>query len=462
MIYYNIMCGILGIYGDEDNSNIEVYEGLQALQHRGQDSVGIANENIIIKYQGLVKDNFTVNDLNNLKSNSCVGHVRYGTNGLVNSIQPLYSSFPTRITLCHNGNIINIHQLKLILKRDFNIDTNSKSDSDILLTLFSCKLYSLLNSFWQKGEITSNIINQVSNYLHENVRGSFSLIILIQNYGMIVIRDPKGIRPLIWGIKNNKQIISSESSALTLLDYQIKRDIYPGETIVFENKGLIKFFYYNNSKLTPCLFEYIYFSRPDSVVEKINVTEARIKIGTLLGNKILKTWHNHDIDIIVPVPDTSVIFATGVQEILNIPMRGGFIKNRYVDRTFIMKNFNMITKNIKRKLSPNKEIIKNKNILIIDDSIVRGNTSKHIVEQARKCGAKKIYFASCSPIVKNTNQYGIYIPTKTELLAFENSVNDMRKKIGADYLIFNDLQPIINELRQMNPKIDNFEISMFQ
>ena len=192
------MCGILGIYGNDNNSNIEVYEGLQSLQHRGQDSVGIANENIIIKYSGLVKDNFTIDDLNNLKSQTCVGHVRYGTNGLTDNIQPLYSSFPTRITLCHNGNIINIDELKTTIKRDFSIYTNSVSDSEILLTLFSCKMYSLLSGFWKKYYITSDIINQVSDYLHDNVIGSFSLIFLIQNYGMVVIRDKKGIRPLIW------------------------------------------------------------------------------------------------------------------------------------------------------------------------------------------------------------------------------------------------------------------------
>ena len=456
------MCGILGIYGNEDNSNIEIYEGLQALQHRGQDSVGIANENIIIKYQGLVKDNFSIDDLNNLKSNSCVGHVRYATNGLTTCIQPLYSSFPTRITLCHTGNIMNIDELKTILKNDFSINTESRSDSDILLTLFSCKMYSLLHGFWKKYDITSDLINQISNYLHEIIHGSFSLIILIQNYGMVVIRDKRGIRPLIWGTKNNSQIISSESSALTLLDYQIKRDVYPGETIVFENKGFVRLYRYDRSILTPCLFEYIYFSRPDSVIERINVTQARIKIGTLLGKKILQTYPHNDIDIIVPVPDTSVIFATGIQDILKKPIRNGFIKNRYVDRTFIMKDSQMITKNIKRKLSPNKEILANKNLLIIDDSIVRGNTCRHIIQQARKCNANKIYFASCAPIVKNTNQYGIYIPTKSELLAFEKSIDEIKTSIGADYLIFNDLQPIINELRQINPKIDNFEVSMFK
>ena len=456
------MCGILGIYGDKEDINLEVYEGLQALQHRGQDSVGIANSDCIIKYPGLVKDNFTVEDLNNLKSTCCIGHVRYGTNGLVNSIQPLYSTFPRRITLCHNGNIINTKELIELLKRDYNIITHSFSDSEIILTLFCCKLYSLLNNFWYKSQITPQIINQVSNYLHDSVQGSFSLLLLIQEYGMIVIRDNCGIRPLIWGKKGNNHVIASESSALTLLDYTRERDIFAGETLIFENRGLIKSFKNNLSKLTPCLFEYIYFSRPDSVVEKINVTQARINIGRILGKKILETWPNHDIDIIVPVPDTSVIFATGIQDILQIPIRQGFIKNRYVDRTFIMKNFQMINKNIKRKLSPNKEIIANKNILIIDDSIVRGNTSRHIVQQARKCNAKKIYFASCAPIVKNTNQYGIYIPTKTELLAFEKSVDKMKDTIGADFLIFNDLNHIINKLRQMNPKIDNFEVSMFK
>ena len=279
---------------------------------------------------------------------------------------------------------------------------------------------------------------------------------------MIAIRDNFGIRPLIFGKKDNTYIISSESVALNLLDYDIIRDVKAGESIIFKNDEREPIFdFYENSTLQPCLFEYLYFARPDSVIDNINVNEARILIGNIIGKKMKEIWNCNNIDYIIPVPDTSITFANGIQEIIKRPLREGFIKNRYIDRTFIMKNKNIIQKNIKRKLSAIKNSFENKNVLIVDDSIVRGNTSKHLIQMIKNYGCKKIYFASCSPMIKNTNKYGIYIPTKEELISFQRNEDEIKRELGIDYLIYNDLEKIIQELRNLNKNIDGFEISMF-
>ena len=451
------MCGIIAILSK--SANINVYEGLQALQHRGQDSCGIANETTCIKYPGLVKNAFTSKDILKLNSNLAIGHVRYATNNLKDYSQPLsYKIKDRNIYLCHNGNIINTTLLRNILITTYNVDLAKEvSDSELLLILFGEKLKELNKN---KEFIFDNTIKYIFEFLSQLIDGSYSLSIIIEGYGIIIHRDCKGIRPLIWGSKQNNHVIASESSSLSLLNFPIKRDVLPGETIIFkQNKEPIHYQTHSNT-LSPCLFEYIYFSRQDSTIDQINVTKARLAIGSLLGEKILK--QNLDIDIIIPVPDTSMTFALGIQSILKIPIGEGFIKNRYVDRTFIMQNHDIIRTNIKRKLSPNPFIIKDKNILIIDDSIVRGNTSKHIVEQSKNCGAKKIYFGSCAPIISNINNYGIFIPTKTELISYKKTINDMEKILNVDKLIFNDLHLIVELLKNFNFNIKNFETSMFQ
>lgn len=455
------MCGIIGIHSFHKNENIfyEIIEGLMCLQHRGQDSVGICNEFCVKKYNGLVKYAFQNENPNKLECNNYIGHVRYGTNGISENIQPFYNLFPRRISLCHNGNIINTKEIINIINDKYHISLDTQSDSEIILSVFSCKLYELIS---KKNEITQYTIFETIDYLHEILKGSFCLLIIIKDYGMIAVRDKNGIRPLIWGQKSENNIISSESVALNLLDYDIVRDVNPGETIIFLNNSKDIFHKtYKNSLLSPCLFEYIYFARPDSCIDKINVNEARIKIGNILGEKIKLNWNYKEIDYIIPVPDTSVTFAHGIQEILNIPIREGFIKNRYIDRTFIMKNKNIIQQNIKRKLSGIENCFTNKNVLIVDDSIVRGNTSKHLIEMVKKYDCKNIFFASCSPIVKNTNEYGIYIPTKKELISFNKTEEEIKRKLGVDYLIYNDLQPIIEGLKKLNKHISTFEISMF-
>lgn len=457
------MCGIIGIHSNIKNKHIfyEIFEGLMCLQHRGQDSVGISNEHSVKKYDGLVKYAFQSENISDLLCQNYMGHVRYGTNGLSNDIQPFYSIFPRRISLCHNGNITNTKEIKEMIYEKYHILIDTQSDSEIILSIFSCKLYELLHN--DTNVISDDKIYSVIHFLHEILQGSYSLLIIIKDYGMISIRDKRGVRPLIYGKKDNNYIIASESVALNLLNYKIIRDLMPGESIIFKNNTNDPIFhYYQDSFLTPCLFEYIYFARPDSTIDNINVNEARIKIGNLLGTLIKKSWsHYTDIDYIIPVPDTSITFANGIQEELNLPLREGFIKNRYIDRTFIMKNKNIIQQNIKRKLSGIENSFKDKNVLIVDDSIVRGNTCKHVISMVKNYGCKKIYFASCSPVIKNTNKYGIYIPTQEELISYQRNEEEIRKELQVDYLIYNDLDKIIACLKELNNEIKNFEISMF-
>ena len=451
------------IHDTKNNHQIpyDIFEGLISLQHRGQDSTGIANQTSIINKRGLVKNSFSHDELATLTSNCGIGHVRYTTNGTSNGCQPLYCPFPRRITLCHNGNITNVEELRNILVQRFGMISHSQSDSQILLYLYSSKLHALL-------KINNNILNatvleEVSNFIHENVCGSYCINIIIENYGMISIRDKHGIRPLMIGGNNeNYTIVCSESAALNVLGYEIHRDVMSGETIICENNGAIFSFRYKHCTTIPCLFEYIYFARSDSIIEGINVLDARIALGHLMGNKIKQLYDIQDIDVIIPVPDTSVTFVNGIQDILQKPMRHGLIKNRYIDRTFIMKSGQTIKQNIKRKITGNKSVFENKSVLIVDDSIVRGNTSRHIVKLVRQYNVRKIYFASCSPVVRNTNVYGIHIPTREELISYKLSENDIRKYLGVDHLIYNDLDEVINALKQLNPLVDGFEVSMFK
>ena len=456
------MCGIIGIISYEKKNTIvqELLEGLMTLQHRGQDSAGIATEDVIIKKPGLVKYAFSDTNLENLNTQICIGHVRYKTNGVYNNIQPLHNILPRRVTMCHNGNIINTDEMKKLLKSKYNVIQNTNSDSEIILTIFSCRLYEIMVE--TKEELNQFHIGKVTEFLHENLVGSFSLVIIIEDYGLVAVRDKNGTRPLIWGENDNSAIISSESVTLKHLDYVIIRDVNPGETIILKkNSGEIYHHQYELSYLKPCLFEYIYFARPDSILDKLAIHKSRIAIGRLLGEKMKDTWNCDDIDIIVPVPDTSITFANGIQDVINKPLREGLIRNRYIDRTFIMENFKMIRTNIRRKLSGIESVFKNRNVLIVDDSIVRGNTSRHIIEIARNFGAKKIYFGSCAPIISNTNKYGINIPTKNELISYNRDESDIAEYLGVDYLIYNDLDKITQKLMEINSNFDGFETSMF-
>lgn len=471
-----IMCGIVGIHSNVVETNqitYEMLEALMAVQHRGQDSVGISIESRIIKHPGLVKYAFQHDDLSTMSGHNCIGHVRYATNTVIDHIQPIYMSLPRRITLCHNGNIRNIETIREILYKEHQCISKTLSDSELILQLFCCELYKYLSH--KRIPFTNQLIQEVIDILHSTLDGSYSLLILIEDYGMIAVRDPKGIRPLVWASKSSgspsqthadMHMIASESVAPDLVHYKIQRDVYPGETIIFQNKGPI--LHYRTKRvpcaLEPCVFEYLYFARTDSIIERISVHNARIQIGRTLAQKMLRDWSDEickSIDVIVPVPDTSITFANGIHDVLRIPVREGFVKNRYIDRTFIMQSSQLIQKSIKRKLCGIPDVFRDKCILIVDDSIVRGNTSAHIVQMAREYGAKKVFFASCSPIVRETNEYGIYIPTKKELVSHERNQEEIGERIGVDSLIFHDLCIITELLKQMNSSIQGFETSMF-
>ena len=441
------MCGIIGVTSKSNNASLLVYEGLTHLQHRGQDSAGICTQSKSVKKHGLVKNIFSENDITDLMTNTSIGHVRYGTNSNhdSNTIQPI---FQNNVFLVHNGNIINTDEIMSITGNSFT------SDSAYILDLFHFKLR-------EYKEITYENIFEIVHFMMKTLKGSYSVLLLIHGFGMVVFRDIYGIRPLIYGKKANDYVVCSESSVIDLLEFQKVRDVKNGEIIVFEEGHMprfrkcdIKGGYY------PCLFEYIYFARIDSVIDNISIYDARYKMGQLLGIKINKLQLN-DIDIIVYVPESSVIFALGVQDTLQLPLQCGFVKNNYVERTFIMQNDKLINKNIKRKVNGVYNVLNGKNVLIVDDSIVRGNTCSHIVYLAKKNGAKKIYFGSGAPPVLYENHYGIYIPEQNQLIAYNRNYNDIADIIGVNRVIYNDLYEIVNVLKQMNPTLDGFETSMF-
>lgn len=442
------MCGIIGIISKNNDVPLKLYEGLCHLQHRGQDSAGICNETTNIKKDGLVKDVFEERDLTSLMSNIGMGHVRYGTTGGFEdkAIQPLVESVnATRISMCHNGNVTPVTK----------IGKQFHSDSEYLLDLF-CELY-------EEREIitpTYKVIFEICDKMMNTVKGSYSVIILIEGFGLVSFRDPFGVRPLCYGVQDNDFLIASESLAIDILNFQFIRDVHPGEVIVIEHNQLPRFFQHSHSHLYPCLFEYFYFSRDDSIVDGINVYDSRFNMGKLLGEKI-KSMNINDIDMIIPVPDSSFVFALGVQECLKILIKKGLVRNNYVDRTFIMKNNQIIQKNIRRKLNAVKSVMQNKNILIIDDSIVRGNTSSYIVNLVKKAGANKVYFGSGAPPILYPNKYGIYIPDRNDLIAVDRTSQDIADILGCNKVIFNDLSNVIHCLRAMNPTVEGFETSMF-
>ena len=390
-----------------------------------------------------------------------LGHTRYKTNNIKDSFQPfILTNSKLKMYFSHNGNIINVNLVEELLLNSFNIE-NKEFFSDSYL-LFQLIFYFLINDMEDLVR-HQNIVN-LSNYLHKHVIGSFSIIMYIDNYGMVIMKDKYGIRPLVYGKNQEGDIlVSSESCSLNnVLNYQLIQEVGPGETIVFSNNdNLANFHYkYKDSFLSPCLFEYIYFSRLDSIVNNISIYNSRYELGKLLGKIILK--QKKKIDFIIPTPETSRIYAYGMSEIMNIPIQECIIKNRYINRTFIIENKNQIEENIKRKFSVIKEIIKDKNVILLDDSIVRGNTSKNIIKLLRDCGVNKIIFGSAAPKIYNTNKYGIYIENKQELVTYKNKTNlEIANFIGADEIYYNNIQDVVKLIKSLNKNIKNMELSMF-
>jgi amidophosphoribosyltransferase len=460
------MCGIIGIV-DNNSVNQSLFDGLTVLQHRGQDSAGIAtchkNNLFQKKAKGLVNDIFDTKDMLELQGNLGIGHVRYPTAGShsIDEAQPFYVNSPYGIALAHNGNLDNSELLRDELLVNDRRHIHTQSDTEVLLNIFAHELLNVESSSFKVPDLFNAI-----NGVHKRCSGAYAVVALIAGYGLVAFRDIHGIRPLILGRKKNSSgysyIVSSESVALDLLGYETVRDLEPGESIFIDIKGKMhNSIYAENLDLNPCIFEYVYFSRPDSIIDGINVQEARMRMGKQLANKILREWADNDIDVIIPIPDTSRTAALEMAIRLNKNYREGLIKNRYIGRTFIMQGQAVRKKSVRYKLNPLVSEFKNKNVLLVDDSIVRGTTSKEIVQMARDSGAKKVYFASASPPIRFPNIYGIDMPSKNDLIANGKETEEICKEIGADKLIYQDIDDLVYAVQAGNTDIKKFETSVF-
>jgi amidophosphoribosyltransferase len=460
------MCGIVGIVATS-SVNQDLYNALLMLQHRGQDAAGIVTNKkgrlLQRKSIGLVSDVFQSRHMERLKGKIGIGHVRYPTAGSSSSAeaQPLYVNSPFGISLAHNGNLVNATELKKELFLQDRRHLNTDSDSEILLNVFAHEL-----AKQESLQLRAEDVFAAVRGVHKRCKGAYAVVAMLTGRGIVAFRDPNGIRPLVYGVRESKNgmeyMVASESVALDLLGYSLVRDIAPGEAIFINEKGKV------TSELcvvdavhTPCIFEYVYFARPDSVIEDVFVQKARMRMGQCLAKKILQEWKEHDIDVVMPIPDTSRTTAIEIAYLLGVKYREGFIKNRYIARTFIMPGQKKRKKSVRQKLNPVGLEFRGKNVLLVDDSIVRGTTSREIAQMARDAGAKKVYFASASPPVRYQNIYGIDMPARSELIAFNRDVEAISKEIQADRLIYQDLDDLIWSVQQGNLRLDKFDSSVF-
>ncbi|MFC1090353.1 amidophosphoribosyltransferase [Pasteurella multocida] len=462
------MCGIVGIVS-QSPVNQSIYDALTLLQHRGQDAAGIVtvddeNRFRLRKANGLVSDVFEQVHMLRLQGNAGIGHVRYPTAGSssVSEAQPFYVNSPYGLTLVHNGNLTNSSELKEKLFRRARRHVNTNSDSELLLNI----LANYLDHF-EKYQLDPQDVFSAVKQTHQDIRGAYACIAMIIGHGMVAFRDPNGIRPLVLGKREEngktEYMFASESIALDTVGFEFVRDVQPGEAIYVTFEGeMYAQQCADKPTLTPCIFEYVYFARPDSCIDGVSVYAARVHMGQRLGEKIAREWADvDDIDVVIPVPETSNDIALRIARVLNKPYRQGFVKNRYVGRTFIMPGQALRVSSVRRKLNTIASEFKDKNVLLVDDSIVRGTTSEQIVEMARAAGAKKIYFASAAPEIRYPNVYGIDMPTKNELIAYGRDVDEIAKLIGVDKLIFQDLDALTGSVQQENPSIQDFDCSVF-
>ena len=458
------MCGLVGIYHKKNQVSADIYDGLVQVQHRGQDAAGIAtwdkSKMYTHKELGLVSEVFKTSDsLINLNGNMGIGHVRYPTAGCddVSEAQPFYTANPINITLAHNGTLTNSETIKEELTKTHFCQFNTSSDSEVLLKLFAYELY---KTNYRK--VSNDHVFRALKNVFNRCSGGYAVIMLIAGVGIVAFRDPKGIRPLAIGSNKNSYMIASESSALTSMGYRVLEDVLPGQAIIINEDGRV-----NKKRLIrkavhqPCIFEYVYFSRPDSTIDEISVHKSRLRMGDFLGDKILREYKNIEVDVVIPVPDTSRTSAMQVAHKLGVKYREGFMKNRYIGRTFIMPGQNMRKKSVARKLNPIEIEFKDKNVLLVDDSIVRGHTSKKIIQMVRDNGAKKVHFASASPPIRYQNVFGIDMPATKELVAHKRTVRQIKNYIGADELIYQDLEDLRLSASIGNPKITEYEDSVF-
>ncbi len=460
------MCGIAGIVA-HSAVNLDLYESLSVMQHRGQDAAGITTcENgrfYMKKGNGLVRDVFYKKHMERLPGKMGIAHARYPTAGTSSSAesQPLYVNSPYGIALAHNGNLTNADELKEDLFQSDLRHLNTDSDSEALLNIFAHELQ--LNA---KPEFNVDDIFTAVSAIHRRCRGGYAVVAMVVGKGILAIRDPNGIRPLVYGTRKTEQgtdyMVASESVALQSQGFELVRDLIPGEAVFITENG--EFFSKQcaeNFKLSPCIFEYVYFARPDSIIDGVLVYKARLRMGQTLVQKILREMPEHDIDVVIPIPDTSRSTALEVAYHLNVKYREGFIKNRYIGRTFIMPGQQERKKSVRQKLNPIELEFSGKNVLLVDDSIVRGTTSKQIVQMAREAGAKKVYMASAAPPVRYPNVYGIDMASHEEFVAHDRSVEEITKIIGADWLVYQDLDDLIAAVQRGNEHIKSFDCSCF-
>jgi len=460
------MCGIVGIVGKR-GVNQDLYDALTVLQHRGQDAAGMVtghqgklNQR---KNSGLVRDVFHQRHMQRLVGHTGIGHVRYpavGTTGPALA-QPFYVNSPYGIALALDGSLTNARELSRELFESDLRHLNTDSDSEVLLNVFAHELQRVGNL-----TPTAEDIFTAVGGVHRRVRGAYAAVAMIASYGIVAFRDPNGIRPVVFGARETSQgteyMIASESVALDVLGFRILRDIAPGEAVYIDKQGQLHTRHCaEHSRLAPCIFEHVYFARPDSIMDGVSVYKARLRQGERLAEKILREWPNHDIDAVVPIPDSSRIAGQAVAYRLGVKFREGLVKNRYIGRTFIMPGQSQRQRSVRQKLNTIELEFRDKNILLVDDSIVRGTTCRQIIEMAREAGARRVYFASAAPAVRHPSVYGIDMPDVRDLIAHDRSEEEIAALIGADWLVYQDMKDLVASSAEGNPRIQEFEGAVF-
>ncbi len=460
------MCGIVGIVSHSP-VNQGIYDALTVLQHRGQDAAGIMTDDrgtlATRKDNGLVRDVFRTRHMRRLRGNIGIGHVRYPTSGWSSAAeaQPFYVNSPYGICLAHNGNLTNTEELKTQLIQKDRRHLNTGSDTEVLLNVFADELQR------QNGDrLLPGAVFAAVEGVHNRCSGGYAVVTMIIGHGIVAFRDPHGIRPVCIGSRTTssgvEHMVASESVALDVLGFELVRDIRPGEAVYIESDGTLHSQQCGPAKgYTPCIFEYVYFARPDSIIDKISVYKSRLRMGERLADKILREHPDHDIDVVIPIPDSSRTSALQVAHHLGVKYREGFIKNRYIGRTFIMPGQEQRRRSVRQKLNAIGLEFGDKNVLLVDDSIVRGTTSRQIIEMAREAGARKVYFASASPAVRFPNVYGIDMPAAHEFVASGRSDTEVGEYIGADWLVYQDLEDLFLSVQYDNSEIADFDASCF-
>ena len=462
------MCGILGIVAQSPVNQL-LYDGLLLLQHRGQDAAGIvtAEHNVfhMHKAPGMVRDVFRTRNMRDLGGNMGIAHCRYPTAGSAfkaSEAQPFYVNSPFGIVLGHNGNLTNSEQLKEEMFRTDLRHINTGSDSEVLVNVLAHELEKASVKLHLEPQ---TIFTAVAN-VHRRLKGAYAVVAMIAGYGVLAFRDPYGIRPAVIGYNETdagtEYMVASESVAIDALGFRLLRDIGPGEAIFIDEQGRFHSQQCTpHASLNPCIFEYVYLARPDSLIDGASVYETRLNMGEKLAEKIRRHYPHLDIDVVIPIPDSSRPSGLQLATALGVPYREGFVKNRYIGRTFIMPGQAVRKRSVRQKLNPMAMEFAGKNVLLVDDSIVRGTTSREIVQMARESGARKVFFASAAPPVRFPNVYGIDMPTRAELIAAHRSEEEVAGELDADALIYQDLDALKDAVRRANPKLKNFETSCF-